>query len=489
MLFNSYVFVGFFLPLTLAGFAAVSRLGSRAAMGWLTGASLLFYTWWTPAGLPLLLCSVLGNYVLSVLILRAGGRLRTAITVFGVTANLAVLAWCKYLAAVLGFLGLSAGATAILPLGISFFTFTQIGYLLDCRAGVTAGSSLLDYMLFVTFFPSIAAGPILSGNAVLPQFADRAGFRLSAMNLCVGSGFFLIGLLKKTLLADPLSAIVAPGFAHPGTLPMAGAWQAALGYSLQLYFDFSGYSDMAIGLGRMFGVRLPVNFASPYKAESVIDYWQRWHMTLTRFLMATVYTPVALTVMRWRRAHRRPVDRAAQRTPAGFGAMLAMPILVTMALVGIWHGANMTFLVFGLLHAVFLLINHGWRLFRGTIRAKGVSAVIGRVAVTYLSVVIGAAVFRADSVTGAWTMLLSMAGAAGAPLLSPDPKWGVHAAWLASLYAIVWIAPNTQQIMGQAESVRLRWRPTLPWAVAFGCAAAVGVLSIGGTGEFLYFQF
>ncbi|HEY8290321.1 MAG TPA: MBOAT family O-acyltransferase, partial [Acetobacteraceae bacterium] len=261
MQFNSYVFIGFFLPVTVAGFAVAVRLGRQVAVGWLIAASLLFYAWWNPGSLPILLGSVLGNYALSRLIRRTGGRRQTVVTAFGVAANLGALAWCKYLAAVLDILGLHAAAThagdPVLPLGLSFFTFTQIGYLLDCRAGLAERSSLPDYVLFVTFFPSIAAGPILTDREIMPQLADRMTWRPSAMNLCIGGGFFLIGLLKKTLLADPLSEIVAPGFARPDALSLLVAWQTALGYSLQLYFDFSGYSDMAIGLGRMFGLRLP----------------------------------------------------------------------------------------------------------------------------------------------------------------------------------------------------------------------------------------
>jgi len=311
--------------------------------------------------------------------------------------------------------------------------------------------------------------------------------RLSAHNLAIGGGIFVIGLLKKTLLAEPLGDIVARGFTAPETLTLLPAWQAALAWSLQLYFDFSGYSDMAIGLGRMFNLHYPVNFASPYKAQSIIDFWQRWHMTLTRFLMHRLYAPLTVLVLRWRRSRGWKVDRKAQQTIGGFTAMLAMPLLATMLLAGIWHGSGWTFLLFGMLHGVFLAINHAWRLFRTGRRSTAIPAVIGRVGLTYLCVLLGAVLFRSPSVAAAASLLGGMAGLHGVVLDAPTAHALFHAelaaAWLAGLFAIVWFAPNTQQI------IETSWRPTLPWALAFGCGATLGLLSLGGTGEFLYFQF
>ncbi len=233
------------------------------------------------------------------------------------------------------------------PLGISFFTFTQIGYLLDCRNGLARDRSPLNYTLFVAFFPHLIAGPILHNREIMPQFADAATYRYSAHNLAAGLGIFLLGLLKKCLLADPCAAVVGPGFANPDALTFFPAWQVALSYSLQLYFDFSGYSDMAIGLARMFNVRFPLNFNSPYKARSVIEYWQRWHMTLTRYLNLCLYDPLALAITRRRRARGQSTRREAQATPLGFAQMVLLPIFVTMTLAGIRHGSGPTFLVFG----------------------------------------------------------------------------------------------------------------------------------------------
>ena len=268
---------------------------------------------------------------------------------------------------------------------------------------------------------------------------------------------------------------------------------------------------MAIGLARMFNLRFPLNFNSPYKAESVIDYWQRWHMTLTRYLTLYLFTPLALAAARRRAARGLKVGRAGQASAGGFTAMVLVPIVITMTLAGIWHGSGLTFVVFGVLHGAYLSVNHAWRVFGPRAQGTGGSRMggrIGRIALTYLAVLAGAVVFRASSLGVAWSMLAGMAGLHGLGLpqapAGPLGARGLLAAgrtivWLGGLYGIVWLAPNTQQIMrGFApalETVRagplpwLAWRPSLPWAIAMGGGAALGLLSLGGTSEFLYFRF
>jgi D-alanyl-lipoteichoic acid acyltransferase DltB (MBOAT superfamily) len=482
VLFNSYLFILVFLPVVLTGFAGACRLGRRAALLWLTAASLVFYGWWAPGFVPLLVVSVLANFTVGEAIGSTAARpvLQSWLLAGGIAADLATLIACKAL-------------LPALPPGISFFTFTQIGALLDRQAEGGSGRGLLEYGLLVGFFPHVIAGPIPTGREILPQLANPATWRLSADNLAVGGGIFVIGLLKKTLLADPLGGVVTPGFAAPESLALPAAWQTALAWSLQLYFDFSGYSDMAIGLGRMFNLRYPMNFASPYKAQSVIDYWQRWHMTLTRFLMHRLFSPLTVLILRDRRDRGWPVDRRAQRSLRGFLTMLAMPLMVTMAIAGVWHGSGWTYLVFGLLHGGFLAANHAWRLYVPGKRSAALLPVIARVVLTYLCVLVGAVVFRASSVGTALTLLGGMLGLHGISLAAVDSRTLLRAvlnlAWLCSLFAIVWCGPNTQQIMTRTDGGRLVWRQDLPWAVAFGCAATLGLLSIGGTGEFVYFQF
>ncbi len=514
MLFTSYSFLFAFLPVALAGFFLAGRTGGRrAAALWLVAASFVFYGWWNPAGVPLLALSIAGNYGAGRLIAALADRPRARAWVLGlaVAANLGALFWFKYLFWLLGLAGAPGWMAAplagvALPLGISFFTFTQILFLVDCQQGRASDSGPLDYVLFVTFFPHLIAGPILHHREMMPQFADAATYRFRADNFAVGLGIFIVGMLKKCLIADPTGAGVAAAFAAPGILSLIEAWHAALSYSLQLYFDFSGYSDMAIGLGLMLNLRLPLNFNSPYKAAGIIAYWQRWHMTLTRTITLLIYNPIALAVTR-RRAAR---GQGGHKTPGGFAAMVALPTLVTMALAGIWHGAGAQFLVFGLLHAAYLSVNHAWRLWRPA-RSTGALHHAGSVLLTYLCVLIASVFFRAPSVGEAMSMLGAMAGTHGAGELLPSAgtsmagAWNGAAhdtaaiAWLVALFAIVWFMPNTQQIFAAAAPVLdrippgpvawLRWRPSTGWAVALGLGGVVAVLAMGGSGEFLYFRF
>ncbi len=522
MLFNSFVFLVAFLPFALAGFHITSRLGRPAAGGWLILMSVLFYGWERPDFVPVLVLSMAGNFAVVSLIARFEARpaIQNWILGLGITANLAALVWFKYLYVMLTSLagvGLLAGPFRHieLPLGISFFTFTQIGYLVDFRQGVTKDRGLLNYLLFVSFFPHLIAGPILHNREIMPQFANRATYGMRTENLAIGLTIFMIGLGKKCLLADPLAASVIAGFADPAHLGLFSSWHVALSYSLQLYFDFSGYSDMAIGLARLFNVRFPLNFNSPYKAASIIDYWQRWHMTLTRYLTLYLYNPAALWITRRRMARGLGVGRRDMASPGGFLAMLVVPTLYTMGLAGIWHGAGSQFLIFGLLHGFYLSVNHGWRIFRAK---KGHKLdphrrpPVWTVALTYLSVLLGAIFFRASSSGDALALLAGMAGAHGIEHL---PTWpgsiaqaiGSRAVllpvgdvlWLVGLYAIVWGAPNTQQIMrlsdpalGKVQPGRwpvLQWRPNWQWALVGGMTAVLAVLGIGGMSEFLYFQF
>jgi alginate O-acetyltransferase complex protein AlgI len=467
--FSGFPFLLGFLPFVLGGFALTGRLGETWAKNWLIASSLLFYAAGAPAFLPLLLLSVGGNFLL--LHVMDGSPRAGRWAAGGVAVNLAVLAWFKYL-------------DPQPALGLSFFTFTQIGCLLFHAGGDTSPPRLRDYALYAAFFPALLAGPILNPRDILSQFARTEGWQLSADNLAVGLGFFVIGLLKKTLLADPLSTLVGPGFADPDSLTLLPAWQAAAAYSLQLYFDFSGYTDMAIGLAWMVGLRFPDNFEQPYRAPSMIAYWQRWHMSLTRFLMTTVHAPLTLAILRWRKAHRHAIDARAQATAAGFVSMIGIPIVATMVLVALWHGATLPFLMFGLLHAGFLLVNHAWRLNRGP-----ALPMVGSVGLTYLCVLIGSVLFRATSLGQAGSILAGMAGLHGMDPLLPNAHGAAKVLWLVALYAVVWLAPTTRQWMVGDIKARLMWRQSSPWAMVMGCAATLGLLAAGGTSEFLYFRF
>jgi alginate O-acetyltransferase complex protein AlgI len=473
--FNGFAFLLGLLPLALVGFAVATRCGSGWAKAWLIAVSVAFYAYGAPRFLPLLLASVGGN----MLLLRAiaCSRHRAALAGAGVALNLALLGWFKYAAPMLGL-------PEPLPLGISFFTFVQIGSLLSQAASNQPPPRLADQALFVLFFPTLTSGPILNPAEAMPQFSRVLPKRLAVEDLAIGAGFFVIGLLKKGVLADPLGPIVAAGFAQPHDLTLIAAWQAATAWSLQLYFDFSGYTDMAIGLGWMFGFRLPDNFDQPYRACCIIDYWQRWHMSLTRFLMANVHAPLTMAVLRRRRRRGQLINDAARRTAPGFLAMMVSPVVVTMLLIGIWHGPRWTYVLFGLLHTGFLLVNHAWRLWRGPVLPSVLA-----VAVTYGAVLAGGVLFRASTPSDAASMLAGMAGLHGLSADPNDARTVLNALWIAALYAIVWLAPTTRQFMLRQAQGRLAWAPTARWAVAMGCAATLGLLAAGGTGEFVYFQF
>jgi alginate O-acetyltransferase complex protein AlgI len=533
MLFTSWSFLIFFLPIVVALFALVGRLGLRASNGVLIAASVVFYGFWDPRLVVLLSCSIAFNYGISVAIRRNSGaeRLQLALLFIGIAGDIGALFYYKYLFAVLffiarfGFLDVTTLNPIVLPIGISFFTFTQIGYLVDCQGGITKYNDFSSYVLFVTFFPHLIAGPILHNGEMMPQFANPQNTGFQAKNFSAGLTIFILGMLKKSVLADPLSGFVAEGFADPQALQFFGAWSAILAYSLQLYFDFSGYTDMAIGLALMFNVRFPANFNSPYKATSIVDFWQRWHMTLTRYLTQYLYTPIAMWARRRRIARGLKMSRKALEAPGPFVTLVAMPTMLTMALAGFWHGAGFQYLIFGLLHGVYLTINHAWNMFGPKFAKQPATGVAGFIAmllagaITYLAVLVAQVFFRSTDVSDAMTMLSAMVGFGGiehdlavpaklASLLGHRSGWTFHdpsgaqlklLGWLAVGFAIVWFFPNTQEITAAASPILgpppklawrpLAWSPSRSWAVTMGFAGAVALLSLGGTTEFLYFQF
>ncbi|MGE6914860.1 MBOAT family O-acyltransferase [Achromobacter kerstersii] len=526
MLFNSYLFLLIFLPVTLAVYYAVGPLNVRLAALWLCLTSLVFYGWWNPQFVVLLAGSIAFNYLISQLILHntARPKWQSMIVAFGVGADLVLLFHYKYFATLLNFLT-DLGMTSttmddiILPLGISFFTFTQIGYLLDCKAGVVKERSLLSYVLFVTFFPHLIAGPILHHKEMMPQFAQPENYRFKAENLSVGAMLFTIGLAKKVLLADGIAPYADAGFAAPGELMFWGSWGASVCYALQLYFDFSGYSDMALGLAKMFGIRFPLNFNSPYKASSIIDFWARWHMTLTRYITAYLYYPVAMAVSKWRTDHNLPVGSAGIRTPGGFASSIVVPTLFTMTLAGVWHGAGFQFIVFGLLHAMYLSVNHAWRIFvvgrkPAAARQVGVVKRAACILLTFVAVLIAQAFFRAHGVGDAMLLMQGMVGARGMESLDLSTHvaglpWGdgwrvivghhMQLLYTIVLLGIAWFTPNAHQILGryspalfkpqEAPRAFMRWRPNTAWLVAMLVLLFLCLVNLHKETRFLYFQF
>lgn len=377
----------------------------------------------------------------------------------------------------------------ILPLGISFYTFTQVAFLVDAHRGEVREFNFIRYGLFVTYFPHLIAGPVLHHKEMMPQFALPGTYRLQWTNLSVGLTILAIGLFKKTVLADGVAPIANPVFkaaAEGAAVTFLEAWAGALAYSFQLYFDFSGYSDMPIGLSLLFGVKLPLNFNSPYKAANIIDFWRRWHITLARFLRDYLYFPLG--------GNRRGPTRRY------------FNLLITMVLGGLWHGAGLTFMLWGALHGVYLVINHAWHLVRRSwghdLRRSTPAGRLAGMTLTFFCVVVGWVLFRADSLDSACRVLSGMAGLNGMTppermaSLMPLPLESVTF-WIAGLWALAWLAPNTQQIMAAfkpvledvAPSQLLRWRPNIYWFGAVALGLGYALAQMGGVSEFLYFQF
>ena len=462
MLFTSGLFLFCFLPLTFALFFALAKLaGARTAAAWLGLASFFFYGYWAPTFLLLLFGSIAFNYWGGVLIYRARGTssARMRLTLW-VVIDLLLLGYFKYynfFAETLSAVALPVPVlNVVLPIGISFFTFTQIAFLVDVYHGKVNDFRPVHYALFVTYFPHLIAGPILHHSEMMPQFADRETYRPRLRTIALGIAFLLIGMSKKVLFADSVSgfADTAFGAAAGGPVGTLQAWEGALAYTLQIYYDFSGYSDMAIGISLLFGIRLPINFNSPYKSLSISDFWRRWHMTLSRFLRDYLY--IALGGNR-----RGPTRRYAN-------------LFTTMLLGGLWHGAAWTFVIWGALHGAYLIINHGWRLVAGTAAwaqsrlAKGFAWLL-----TMLAVVVGWVFFRAESVGEALAMLRAMAGGAATQASATDSlsNWLI----LILLSAIAVLLPNSQDFVAR------RVEPAVDRSLARGgvlVCAAMGVAAI-----------
>ena len=494
MLFNSYEFIFGFLPLVFLGFLVLARSGvSSLVQAWLVASSLFFYGWWNYKYLALILASILFNYLAGLLISHSKRRARRLWLIVGVCFNLGLLGFFKYADFFISTTNVIFGKDfnllhVILPLAISFFTFQQIAYLVDRFQDIEFKReiSFLEYTLFVAFFPQLIAGPIVHHSHVIPQFRHPEFGRFKLDNLSIGVTIFFFGLFKKVVIADGFGEWATPAFSVVDAgevLSMSEAWLGVLAYTFQLYFDFSGYSDMAIGLGRIFGIRLPVNFFSPYKADSVIEFWRRWHMTLSSFLRDYLYIPLG--------GNRKGKSRRY------------INLMITMLLGGLWHGASWTFVFWGGLHGAYLCINHAWHACKRRCGLQGMPEVIARpvaILVTFLAVVVAWAFFRAETFSGALSMLQSMFGMlpldAGHQALYKHPDrvfW-----WVAGGCLVVWFTPNVMQLFARFKPAidalpeytgRIRWSPNILWLIILLLVMYKTVGSLPHISEFLYFRF
>lgn len=522
MLFNSYLFIFVFLPITLAIYIIIRRLNYPKLLNiWLIAASLFFYAWWNPNYLVLLVFSILFNYGIGIIINKACDQpyFHRKVLIIGITANLMLLGYFKYA----GFLGKIVNDVSgthinwgniVLPLAISFFTLQQVSYLIDAYRGEAKKFDFISYMASVSFFPHLIAGPIVRYRDLVPQFSQELVNKFyNSTDLAVGLTIFIMGLFKKVILADTVAVHANLAFAAAtagAQVTLLEAWGAVVAFSFQVYFDFSGYSDMAIGLGRIFGIRLPVNFNSPYKSVNFIDFWRRWHITLTDFMRDYIYFPLG--------GSRKGVERQY------------LNIMIIMLICGLWHGAGWTFVIWGGMHGLYIVINHIWLRLRrywgqdlahptwyGTAMAQ---------LITFAAFQLSMAIFRADNLKASWVIIKGMAGLNG--VLLPElhlnlyglgflvPRlsgWHIQVGditllgsyameWLILCWFIVWFMPNTQEIMSRVEPALgyrlketegtwtwLRWRPTPAWALACGVLAVVSLFMIARPSPFLYFQF
>ena len=519
MLFHEPAFLYLFLPVTLAFYYVLHKTAEQSTIVvFLSLASLFFYGWWNPRLVPLLVGSVLFNFFLGDLLQRFLARSRKSrwLLACGIGGNFALLVVFKYLGFVAGTLNSMSGLELSvpqmdLPLGISFFTFLQIAYLVDCYRGEVRNPGFAKYVLFVTFFPHLIAGPLVHHSELIPQFRRKVSEIWE--NLFVGATIFFIGVFKKVVIARQAGIWADAVFdgAAAGDVPtLFASWIGVITFAFEIYFDFSAYSDMAIGLSRVFGIQLPVNFASPYKSSSIIEFWHRWHVTLSRFFREYLYIPLG-------------GNRCGR-------ARHYLNVMVVMLLAGLWHGADWKFVLWGGLHGTFLTVNHLWSsAWKASHWPNGFLPRWFSVFLTFLAVVVAWVPFRAASLTVAGTIFNGLAGNNGIVLPSHYEglldRYGVHAThygisfgalptygggwqlfWLAAGFFWVWFLPATQEIMRNYKpalevghlpapysplSGWIVWRPYRLVALLSGvCSAYLAFRAIQGQpGEFIYFKF
>lgn len=482
MLFNSYEFIFVFLPIVVVGFFVISaRWGKNGGIPWLALTSLGFYGYWDASYVPLLLLSILVNYNLGCRIASNG---KNPLLV-GIVFNLMLLGYFKYtdffLSSVNDALGTNISLLGIvLPLGISFFTFTQIACLVDIYRRETKLDGFFSYLEFVTIFPHLIAGPIITHRLMQPQFMADSTYKVNWENMGKGLMLFSVGLFKKVCIADSISPWVGEFFGRADNLNFVEAWMAALGYTMQLYFDFSGYSEMAIGLALMINLKFPMNFDMPYRSLSIIEFWRRWHMTLGSWVKDYLYIPLG---------GNRQGEFKKMRN-----------LLVSMLLIGLWHGAGWTFVVWGGLHGIYLVINHQWRRLNLQL-PKAVAWVL-----TFMAVTCAWVLFRAENIGAAVAILIAMsdvqnivlpAGGAWERYLGFLPQSLVHfQAWsstkslvsqlgtLGVCFVLIWLIGNPVHLVERAKpNVK-----TLILTVVLLISAVLGI-AVQGASEFLYFQF
>lgn len=491
------------MPVVFAGFFFIACKSHRGAIAWLCLASIFFYAYWSLYALPAILISICLNYWIGLYVSNPHFKNRKPLLVLAIALNLLALGYFKYvnffiantnaLRNTMGMESLSA-LNVILPIGISFFTFTQIAFLIDSYRGKVEEQSFLQYILFISFFPHLLAGPILHHKQMMPQFSDRKNLTVDYEKIKLGIIIFTIGLAKKLLLADPIGGyadVLFNGVKHGEAPNFLTSWFGSIAYTFQLYFDFSGYSDMAVGIALFFGVWLPFNFDSPFKATCIIDFWQRWHISLTKYVGEYLYAPITLKFMRMGQGKSALIETLYS---------LVFPTLLIFLILGLWHGANWTYVVFGGMHGIYIVINHLWRKLYPPPSKKKIKIhlyrrlkMVGGWALTFFAVNISFVMFRADSVSTAIEIYKGMLGLNGDSNFERIPSRAI----IGLLICLVLVvgSPNTLKL---SKIHQKEYSPPLDtnknlrelfFAFLLGALIFLLILKIGQQSVFLYFQF
>lgn len=475
MLFNSYEFIFLFFPITFGIYFLLNKKHlTKASKAWMVFTSLLFYSWWDISYLPLILGSIIFNFTIASTILKTEnttftqGISRKSLLIFGIATNILLLAYFKYMDFFIINANMALGTHwdllyIVLPLGISFFTFTQIAYLVDSYRNEVKEMDYLNYTLFVTFFPHLLAGPILHHKEMMPQFDAIKNKVINYRNIVSGLFLFSIGLFKKVVIADTFALWADAGFDADSTLNLFEAWATSLSYTFQLYFDFSGYTDMALGVALLFNIRLPINFNSPYKALSIQDFWRRWHITLSRFLRDYIYIPLG--------GNRK-------------GELHTYGNLFTVFLVGgLWHGASWMFIIWGALHGLAIVIHRAWQQM-----GFKMSALFAWL-ITFNFINITWIFFRAKEWDNAFNVLYGMFGLNGTGNVSELTDFGalstINLATMLIIFFIGFSSFFTKNSNQMTSSLRLTNKSML-----FGAfLVCIAILHLNTISTFLYFNF
>lgn len=463
MLFNSYEFIFIFLPITLFGYFLISKKSITFSNAWLAAASFFFYGYWDIRFVPLLAGSILWNFLSGIVIDKAKNK--KIILFIAIAINIALLCYFKYTDFFIKSINKIAHTdwnllNIVLPLGISFWTFTQTAYLIDVYRGNTKPCSFVDYVLFVMIFPHLISGPIINHSEMIPQFNETERHKLNLDNFTQGLMFFLFGLFKKVVIADSLAPVVDEYFESAEFLSILGAWIGVFAYTFQLYFDFSGYSEMAVGLGKMLNIDFPINFDSPYKSKSPIEFWRRWHMTLGSWIRDYLYIPLG-------------GNRKGQ-------ARKMLNLFIAMTISGFWHGAGLKYILWGMWHGVLLVINHTWKYFskpRNLKFPKLLSSIL-----TFACVMVGWIVFRGGVKRGL-KIMSKMIDIYSISNMAISANQIFIILMLIILAVIVFLMPNVIEIVNN------RFKKNKKWILFAAIITDICIIFLSRNSVFLYFDF